>query len=82
MKFYEQCGLPLDMWNLGVILYFMVSGRCPYPSNDIMSTCEDLPAWVPTGLRKLIEGFLNHGPLSRLTVKDADNRINEFQSGL
>jgi serine/threonine protein kinase len=71
----EPYGMPADIWNLGVLLYFMVTVRSLFPQSSMprvfQQICHDEPAVPMTlsgELRDLIHRLLAKAPENRITV--------------
>ncbi|MBZ3889912.1 Sperm motility kinase 2B [Sciurus carolinensis] len=71
----EYKGSTVDVWNLGVILYFMLTGRHPFLQStsrqllkQIVPRRYHIPHHVPTQARRLIHKILNFNPKRRPTV--------------
>lgn len=69
-------GVFVDIWALGVMLFFMVTGTMPFRAETvaklkrcIMDGAYILPAWVPEACQRLIRGILQPVPSDRFTVE-------------
>ncbi|MEQ2157402.1 Serine/threonine-protein kinase NIM1 [Goodea atripinnis] len=69
-------GAYVDIWALGVMLFFMVTGTMPFRADTvaklkrcIMEGAYVLPSWVPEACQKLIRGILQPIPSDRFTVE-------------
>ena len=66
----------LDIWNLGVLLFEMLTGNAPFQSNnqaELFSKIKNLkigfPKNFPAGAKDLVRGLLRSNPNERLTIK-------------
>lgn len=69
-------GIFVDIWALGVMLFFMVTGTMPFRADTvaklkrcILEGAYVLPSWVPEPCQKLIRGILQPIPSDRCTVE-------------
>ncbi|CAN9513100.1 unnamed protein product [Ophioblennius macclurei] len=69
-------GVFVDIWALGVMLFFMVSGTMPFRADTvaklkrcIMDGAYVLPTWIPDACQRLIRGILQPIPTDRCTVE-------------
>lgn len=75
----ETHSFPCDMWSMGIILYFMLSGAYPFSfrklEEDIMNTPVLFlgPNWdkVSMEAKHLVSQLLEKDQFSRITAKDA-----------
>lgn len=68
-------GPPVDIWAMGVLLFFMVTGTIPFRADTIpklrrcvLQGLYALPVWVSAPCRRLIQGILQLDPAKRCTV--------------
>lgn len=68
-------GQYVDLWALGILLYFMVTATLPFraSSNDRLQACIQqgsyaIPDYVPVSCQEVIKGLLKQLPVDRLTV--------------
>lgn len=75
--FKQKCymGQYVDLWALGILLYFMVTATMPFraSSTDLLQACilqgsYAIPNSVPASCQEVIKGLLKQLPLDRLTV--------------
>ncbi|XP_067468956.1 serine/threonine-protein kinase NIM1 [Thunnus thynnus] len=69
-------GIFVDIWALGVMLFFMVTGTMPFRADTvaklkrcILEGAYILPSWVPEVCQRLIRGILQPIPSDRCTVE-------------
>lgn len=69
-------GIFVDIWALGVMLFFMVTGTMPFRADTvaklkrcILEGAYILPSWVPEACQRLIGGILQPTPSDRCTVE-------------
>ncbi|XP_013858120.1 serine/threonine-protein kinase NIM1 [Austrofundulus limnaeus] len=69
-------GVFVDIWALGVMLFFMVTCTMPFRADTvaklkrcIMDGAYVLPSWVPEACQRLIRGILQVVPSDRYTVE-------------
>ncbi|CAN9504780.1 unnamed protein product [Ophioblennius macclurei] len=75
--FRDECylGPPVDVWAMGVLLFFMVTGTMPFRAETmgklrrcIIEGAYTVPPWVPGPCQRLIRGILKPVPLERCAV--------------
>ncbi|XP_061881456.1 serine/threonine-protein kinase NIM1 isoform X3 [Entelurus aequoreus] len=69
-------GVFVDIWALGVMLFFMVTGTMPFRADTvaklkrcILDGAYTLPSWMPDTCQKLIRGILEPVPSNRCSVE-------------
>ncbi|XP_003974911.1 serine/threonine-protein kinase NIM1 [Takifugu rubripes] len=69
-------GVFVDIWALGVMLFFMVTGTMPFRADTvaklkrcILEGTYTLPSWVPEACQRLIRGILQPAPSDRCTLE-------------
>ncbi|XP_061756261.1 serine/threonine-protein kinase NIM1 [Nerophis ophidion] len=69
-------GVFVDIWALGVMLFFMVTGTMPFRADTvaklkrcILDGAYTLPSWLPDACQKLIRGILEPVPSNRFSVE-------------
>ncbi|XP_042250350.1 serine/threonine-protein kinase NIM1 [Thunnus maccoyii] len=75
--FRDECyvGPPVDVWAMGVLLFFMVTGTMPFRAETmgklrrcIIEGAYTIPPWVPGPCQRLIKGILKTVPADRYAV--------------
>lgn len=75
--FRDECylGPPVDVWAMGVLLFFMVTGTMPFRAEtmgklrrSIIAAVYTVPPWVPGPCQRLIKGILKAAPADRYAV--------------
>ncbi|KAI1904938.1 hypothetical protein AGOR_G00010830 [Albula goreensis] len=71
----QYMGAPVDVWALGVLLFFMVTGTMPFRADTvprlkrcILAGAYAIPPFVPLPCQRLIRGILQLLPGDRCTV--------------
>ncbi|ETO05268.1 hypothetical protein RFI_32128 [Reticulomyxa filosa] len=71
---------PLDIWALGVTLYMMIAGVCPFAGESIQHTFEKIQSYAPTipsdlpmDLQHLLSALLNKDPAKRINMAQLKN---------
>jgi len=79
-------GVFVDIWALGILLYFMVVGILPFRADTvgklkkcILDGSYTIPSFVSDSFRSLVSGILNRVPTSRLTIIEI--RSSAWQEG-
>lgn len=75
-----------DIWSLGVVLYEMLHGKCPYEENSIPTLLEKIKCTelrIMPGLsletKQLLEGMLTFNPSSRTNWSELLKRVHKFE---
>ena len=70
--------MAVDYWALGILIYEMAAGTCPFIANDQIKTCQrilagriDMPLHFSPSLSQIIKAFLEKDPTKRLGKDDA-----------
>lgn len=72
-------GGPVDVWAMGVLLYFMTTGYMPFPADSIAALKRNIlagvftvPSHLSSSCRFLIVGILKQTPSERLTLQQIE----------
>lgn len=67
----------VDVWALGVLLYFMVSGSMPFKAQTVSSLKKLIiegeylmPDFISRDCSRVIRGLLQHEPIKRISIQD------------
>nr|XP_020479053.1 serine/threonine-protein kinase NIM1-like [Monopterus albus] len=75
--FRDECylGPPVDVWAMGVLLFFIVTGTMPFRAETtgklrrcIIEGIYTIPPWVPAPCQRLIKGILKPVPTERHAI--------------
>uniref|UniRef100_A0A673G609 non-specific serine/threonine protein kinase n=1 Tax=Sinocyclocheilus rhinocerous TaxID=307959 RepID=A0A673G609_9TELE len=82
-------GVCVDIWALGVMLFFMVTGTMPFRAETvaklkrcILDGTYTVPTWVPDPCQKLIRGILQPQPSDRYTPGELEEHEIEVRNAL
>ncbi len=69
---------PIDVWAMGVTLYMMITGICPFAGNGIYDTYEKIqnenppiPQNIDENMKDFLEKILLKDPTKRISIKEA-----------
>ena len=73
----------VDYWALGILMYEMAAGVCPFLADDQIKTCRailsgkiDFPSYFSPTLRDIIRSLLQKDPAKRLGLRSNDDIKN------
>ncbi|BET02685.1 S_TKc [Nesidiocoris tenuis] len=82
----SYAGRPVDVWALGVLLFFIVTGHMPFPADSIGGLKRSIllgvitaPAHLSVPCRTLIRGILRQVPKDRFTLEQISS--SEWMQG-
>ncbi|KAJ0982432.1 hypothetical protein J5N97_010687 [Dioscorea zingiberensis] len=69
-------GAKADAWSCGVVLYVLIAGRLPFVDlnraimfHKMFKRGYSFPPWFPKDARRVVDGFLDPNPATRLTIE-------------
>lgn len=78
-----------DIWSLGVLLYHMLIGDCPWSSCEtldelldlvVFETSVQLPDSLSIEVKRLLSGILVHDPKGRLSLEDVSRQVDAIMA--
>lgn len=84
----KECNIKKDMWNIGVLLYKIMSGKFPFQCESIETTksnileikFDDLDVEFSEYINPLIHKLLTKESKNRMSIEDFEIEINEIYS--
>nr|XP_040137825.1 putative sperm motility kinase W [Ictidomys tridecemlineatus] len=83
----EYEGPPADVWSLGIVLYFMLTGRCPFRAASreqlkklITQGTYDIPQHVSEGAQRLVNEILMVDPMQWPSIEQSSSPLRRPSS--